>query len=370
MPITVQQFSGELVDAHERLLSRREARHVQFFREGLLGKVEEVQIAGEAFHPADILEAMAAETFRIAWSESEEQFLEDVAESVLSAYPSPIALAFNAFKYGSKQSLVRLGFMRDTWEAAVSVIFTLVLSECAARNWKIAEVLLRDGRANNPRSIRNRDLFSDKIATRLGCIEGVLLYARVNGLPLMTMDLVPVEVVDEMRRLNDVRNGFSHEQTKSEKQAQEIIEECEGDLLDVLADLEGLQEAEFCRLHGISKNAANTLEIERLSGHVIARRILDLPVQSSGVAACAALVLPGDFDPVCIHCRGEVFAASPYFYCADDDSGHQTRMLFLKQIRAAERRVRYEISGQSETLDIDLVKVQPEIDRMKLLMQL
>jgi len=69
-----------------------------------------------------------------------------------------------------------------------------------------------------------------------------------------------------MRRLNDIRNGFSHEQTKSEKQAEEIIDECEPDLLDILADLDGLQQVRFYRLHGISRRSANTLELSRWPG--------------------------------------------------------------------------------------------------------
>lgn len=261
MPITAAQFAHELSGARGRLLQQREAKRERFLRDGLLGDDGEIQIASETFHPADILATMATETYRITRAESDEKFWEETADRVLARYPSPIALAFNGFLYGSKQPLARLHFMRDTWEAAVSVVFGLAISEYVQRNYKLSEVLIRDGPNNAPRSMKASDLFSDRIAVRLGCVEGLLLNARVMGLSLSTADLIPVEVIDEMRRLNDLRNGFSHEQTKSEKQADEIIEECKPDLLDVLSDLEGLREARLFRLHGISNHTANTLEV-------------------------------------------------------------------------------------------------------------
>jgi hypothetical protein len=368
MPITAEEFTRQLDGAHARLLNQRETRRNRFFRDGLLGNGE-IEIASETFHPADILAAMAAETCRIARAESDGKYSEETAETVLLHYPSPIALAFNAFRYGSKQPLARLGFMRDTWEAAVSVVLAFLFSECAARNCKIFEVLMRDGPTNNPRPIRSVDLFSEKVATRLGCIEGILLYARVTNTPLVAAELIPVEIIGEMRRLNDIRNGFSHEQTKSEKQAEEIIDECEPDLLDILADLDGLQQVRFYRLHGISRRSANTLEVEPLAGHAIARRVYDIPVHNAAVALCAALALPGDLDPTCVQCRDDLFLASPYLYCANDNSGHQTRILLLKRIRLAEAKATYEVSGYSTTRDVDLTRVQPEIDRVKLLMQ-
>lgn len=367
MPLTPEQFAQELVGSEERLRQQRDGRREQFFRDSLRGEAGDFQVSGETFHAADVLKALASETYRVARADSDERYLEDLAEMVLTDYPSPIALAFNAFKFGSTRPLTRLGFMRDTWEAIVAVLYSVLLSECAAKNVRLHEALVRDGPKNAPRQIRNADLCCDRISTRLGCIEGVLIYARLSAQPLHAIQVVPVEVVGEMRRLNDTRNEFSHEQTKSDKQADEIIEECEPDLINVLDDVRGLRDIQFCRVHGISHRTPNAIEVERLMGSASTRRIVDLPVQPAAIGTAASLKQSGQLDPVCIHCDGELYVASPHLYCADDESGHQTRVLLLKQVRAQDGKARLEILGQSRTMEFDLDRVQPDLDRLRLL---
>src|ERR1017187_8488578 len=98
MPMTAQEFTHELAGARARLLNRREARRNQFFRDALLGDVGEIRISSETFQPADVLATMAAETYRIDRAESDEKFSEEVAQTALALYPSPVALAFNMFR--------------------------------------------------------------------------------------------------------------------------------------------------------------------------------------------------------------------------------------------------------------------------------
>lgn len=336
----------------------------EYFRDGLQGDTGEIIIAGETFHPVDILESMADTTCRVARADADQRYADEVIEAVLSQYPAPIALAYNAFLHGTIQPLARLGHMRDTWEAAVSVCCALVYSECAARDWKLNEVLMRDGPSNIPRPLKSRDLRSDSISVRLGCLEGVLIHAKVNSAPIQSAQLIPIEVVGEMRRLNDIRNGFSHEQTKSDSQAIKIIDECEQDLLDVLADLSSLSEVEMYRVHEISKSAVNTLKVERLNGSIIARRIKDISVDPIVIAECGALALTGDLDPVFIKCREDLFVGSPYLHCADDESGHQTRVLMLKRVQQEQGLVKYEVSGQSLPLEFSISRIQKDLDRM------
>ncbi|WP_373182409.1 hypothetical protein [Halomonas campaniensis] len=368
MTVTRQQFESILTGANQRLAADREARKEEFFNNELLGDSGEIFISGEQFHPADILEALAEETYRVARSESDQRYSEEVSEAVIESYPTPIALAYNAFLHGSTHALTRLNHMRDTWEAVVNICFSVVVLEAAARNIKLHDVIMRDGPLSNPRVIARRDLKSDSIAVRLGCIEGILVYLKLIGASVHAEKIVPVEVIGEMRRLNDVRNGFSHEQTKSEPQAVKIIEECHDDLLNVLDDLNRLAEVELYRVHGISNFHPDTLEVERLNGSNIARRISRLAVNASDVALCAGTPRPGDLDPVFIRCQQFMCLASPYLYCRHDETGHQTRVLMLKRILMADNKARFEISGYSVGMEIEFPRVQPEVARIEALL--
>ncbi|GAI97024.1 unnamed protein product, partial [marine sediment metagenome] len=93
MSITAQQFENITASARKRLIARREARYDEFFRDVLLGETGEISISGENFHPADVLERMAEETFRIARSESDQRFCDDAIEIIIDEFPMPIALA-------------------------------------------------------------------------------------------------------------------------------------------------------------------------------------------------------------------------------------------------------------------------------------
>lgn len=368
MPITPQQFNTVTTGANQRLRADREASRQEYFRNGLLGDVGEVVIAEETFHPADILAKLAEETYRVARSESDQRYLEEAAERTVDSYPTPVALAYNAFLHGSTHPLTRLTHMRDTWEAIVSVCFSLVLTECASQNIKLSDVVIRDGPNNNPRPLAKRDLKSDSISVRLGCVEGILVFAKLMGLNIKAAQIIPVEVVGEMRRLNDIRNGFSHEQTKSDVQAAKIIEECEGDLLEVLSDLCGLAEVECYRVHGVSSVHANTLEVEILKGCSIARRISPLAVDAAEIALCTGISRPGDFDPVFVRCHSSMHIAAPYLYCQHDDTGHQTRVLMFKRVLAADAKARFEISGQSVAVEVDVSRVRPAIELVETLL--
>jgi len=369
MTVTREQFESIMTGADQRLVANREARQEEFFHNALLGDSGEICISGEQFHPADILKELAEETYRVARSESDQRYSEEISEAVIESYPTPIALAYNAFLQGTTHALTRLSHMRDTWEAVVNICFSVVVSEAAAKNIKLHDVIMRDGPTSNPRPITKRDLKSDSIAVRLGCIEGILVYLKLNGASVHAEKVVPVEVIGEMRRLNDVRNGFSHEQTKSEPQAAKIIEECHDDLLHILDDLNGLAEVELYRVHSISNTHPDTLEVERLNGSNITRRILNLSVNASDVALCAGTPRPGDLDPVFILCQQVMRLASPYLYCRHDDTGHQTRVLMLKRILVANNKAKFEISGHSVGMEIDLPRVQPEVERVEALLE-
>ena len=180
----------------------------------------------------------------------------------------------------------------------------------------------------------------------------------INNVQMASRDIIPVEVIGEMRSLNDIRNGFSHAQTKSETQAKKIIEESEQDLLDVLHDLEELASLEMFRVHQIATAHPNTLEVERLCGIRMARQIHNEVVTPAVVATCAAISFAGDCDPVLFSWSGDAFLASPYLYCGNDASGHHTRVFMFK--RQQDGVVEFEVSAHSESIEFPKTQIDSE----------
>ena len=138
-------------------------------------------------------------------------------------FPASIAVPFHGFLEGSLSSLTRLYRLRDTWESLIRLLAALALSEAAVITTSLAPLVLRDGKGQGWRECRRRDLLSDKLTVRIGLIEGVLHRAHELGVDLQIAALLPMDVLGEVRRLNVVRNCFSHASTKSEVQAKAII---------------------------------------------------------------------------------------------------------------------------------------------------
>jgi hypothetical protein len=217
-----------------------------------------VEVGQEVFHPADVLDKLAPDAARRGRADASSQVRTDVEQSVCEHFPAPIAVPFHAFLEGPRAALTRLHRLRDTWESLVRLLSALALAEAARSATRLAPLVVREGKDQGWRDCKRRDLCSDKLAVRIGLLDGVLHRAKEVGLDLQVALLVPVEVLEEVRRLNVVRNGFSHEATKSEGQAKKIIDEAYPAVRELLVDLRDMQSVDLLRIHAaMSRNLLN-----------------------------------------------------------------------------------------------------------------
>lgn len=343
----------------------RESRLDDAFRNELLDDVGEVVIGQSRFHPADVLHRMKPEEHDQARAESKFKRYDVLTEIVSESFPSPIARPFDSFVNGPREPLRRLFNMKDTWEGIIAVINCMVLAECAGKSVDLAGVLIRADDSSTPRLIQRRELLDWRIATRLGVVEGILIYAEHENIELASASVVPVGIISEMRRLNRIRNEFSHSQTRSDRQANQIIDECRQDLLDVLGDLEELTSVEMFRIDQICPNGNGKLEVENLAGYAGARRIREIAATPDQITQYLSAPPVQNFDRVLIKIGPEIYDASPFFYCSDDVSGHRTRLLFFRQHKSSERKIAFEVIADGETCeepDYDFIR---DIDRIK-----
>ena len=219
------QLEAERLDPDQRLTDRRKSRDEEDYRvwcESLYGMVE---IGQEQFHPAHVLETMAPDAARRGRDEWSAMIRTDLEQVVCEQFPAPIAVPFHSFLEGPRSSLTRLHRLRDTWESLIRLLAALALSEAAEITTSLTPLVLRHGRDQAWRACRRRDLLSDKLTVRIGLIEGVLHQAHEWEPDLKVASLLPIDVLEEVRRLNVVRNCFSHESAKSEVQARAIIDD-------------------------------------------------------------------------------------------------------------------------------------------------
>jgi len=322
------QREAESTDSDQALIVRRRSRDEQDYRDWCEGSYETVRLGQEEFHPADVFDRLAPDAARRGRDEASAQARADLEQTVCEHFSAPIAVQFHGFLEGPRQPLQRLHRLRDAWESLVRLLAALALSEAARSVSSLAPLIIREGRDQRWRTCKARDLRTDKLAIRIGLIEGVVRQAQEVGVGLQVASLVPIELIAEIRRLNVVRNGFSHEATKSDAQANAIIDEAYPMVREILLDLRDMQNVELFRIPSIQ--AGGRVEVEKLTGHAQSRRIHE-EVFDSEAAALALSAAPVDgMSRVLARARGVALDLSPFLYADDDDTGHRTRIFQYK----------------------------------------
>ena len=322
------QLEAERLDPDPRFTERRKVRDEEDYRAWCESSYGMIEIGQEQFHPVHVLETMAPDAARRGRDEWSAMIREDLEQAVCEQFPAPIAVPFHSFLEGSRSPLTRLYRLRDTWESLIRFLAALALSEAATITTPLTPLLLRDGMGQGWRECTRRDLVSDKLSVRIGLIEGVLHRAHELRIDLQVASLLPVDVLGEVRRLNVVRNSFSHEAAKSEVQAQALIEDAYPVFYEVMLDLRDIQNIELIRVHNIQ--AGGKAEVERLNGHAQSRRIseLDLDVDTAELVMSATPV--EGMDRVFARVGGLTLDLSPFLYAADNDTGHRTSVWDFK----------------------------------------
>lgn len=322
------QLETDRLDPAQRLLDRRRIRDEEDYRLWCESTYGPVEVGQEVFHPADVLEKLAPDAARRGRADASSQIRADFEQSVCEQFPAPIAIPFHAFLEGPRAALTRLHRLRDTWESLVRLLAALALSEAASISTRITGLVIREGREQAWRRCKRRDLCSDKLAMRIGLIEGVLHRAEEMGIDLRIASLVSIDVCDEIRRLNVVRNGFSHEATKSEEQARQIIEDAYPVVREALLDLRDLQSVELLRIHALQPGSQ--AEVERLTGHAQSRRIHYLALDADMASLAMSATSVDGMSRVLARLNGAALDLSPFLYAMDDDTGHRTQVLHFK----------------------------------------
>lgn len=335
----------------QRLVDMRSQRDEQRYRQRCEDTYGMIAVGPETIHPADVLDACRADAARRGRDESWQAIRGEVEDTVCERFPTPIAVPFNAFLHGSLDPLKRMLHLRDSWEALIHLLSALALSDCASAGAALGGFDVRNSEAQVPRACNRRDLRTDSLAMRIGLIEGVINRAKVLNLELAITRLIDDGVLSEIRRLNAVRNGFSHEAVKSDTQATEIIEDAYPLFREILVDLSDLAQVELFRPRLIKPGSPPRGEVERLQGYAQGRRVKEIALDAPSFGVTMSAYPVGRYDRILALLEGKLVDLSPFFYAFNDATGHRTRVGFFKFNK--EGKWFLEVVGESESLSDD-----------------
>jgi len=272
-------------------------------------------------------------------------------QAVCERFPSPVAVPFHGFLEGSREPFRRLYRLRDSWEALIRLLTVLVLADCASIIPPITGLTIQENEADSARPCKRKDLLTDRLAPRIGIIASGLDRGRQLRTPLKVSSFIPQTIAPELRRLNRVRNGFSHESAKSDSQAEQIIEEAYPLLREVLLDLSELEEIQRVRVRKLIPGTPPKVEAEHLFGHAQSQRIRETEISTAAASVVVSASSVGHLDRVFAVVGERLLDLSPFYYAYDDDTGHRTKVAFFKHRK--ENRWTMEIVGDSTTIQED-----------------
>jgi hypothetical protein len=313
----------------EALLQWRETRDADRYSQWCLDTFDGYVAVGEhEFHPAEVLRLKPGVTEK-TMAECKSRLYAQDDETICDQFPSPVAIPYQQALYGPREPIRRLTRMRDTWEGLINLLTAMIVAEVGAVGRGAQPVQLIETAAK--RLLKHKDLRSDRLSVRIGMIEGILESWRASGIRSVLADLIPTGLPAELRRLNTIRNGFSHLGTLSDVQANRFVEESRPILHEVLVDCLFLAETQLVRLIKVTPGSPASAEVDSLNGHSTARRFRDLDLDAEAQKVVMQSGKVGSYDRVLAKIRSRCLDLSPYFYACDDDSGHHTRVVFFKK---------------------------------------
>jgi hypothetical protein len=313
---------------------------------------KDLSILGFTPRPSYVLHQLSYDTYEAAFADFRADQQNILKDTIFLQFPTPIAHCFYRFENGFENELQRLHFLRDTWETTIDVLHAVIIGEVRFRHLALVE------------PVKYKDLLSDKVADRLLTTERILELAENNGVDLECAKVLPKGVIATIRDLNQSRNAFSHSGAQSDAQAQAWIGECLEDVLDVMGDLSGLGNIKLMRYRG--QHDVTTLNCELFQGHHLSRTIRRITITNTQLMAASRYFQQGQLIVLC----GEaIFSVRPLIFFHEDITGHITKVCVFRKTQGdvPNRKVLFEVIGESQRIEIDRAIFQPEIDELRAL---
>lgn len=302
--------------------------------------VEFVEIAGAVFLPSDILATMD----EIAYIEALQRFQEEEEQrfrvSIIEEYPTPIAYHF--YHATNQRALPdsRFQSLRDTWESLLSLLFAIVLGE-----YRRQHLPLPIGKGQDEASVDKRfhALVSSNVSQKLDVVSKLVRLAVENNYDCSFRRFLSQDIIERMRNLHKVRNGYSHTARQSTNQVQDLLAHV-AEVIDILRQLDSLTELSILRyIRGTERLTKHIAQIYK--GRYLDTRDVELVLDAHQLQNVADIMRQ---ETIIIRDGSLYYEASPWIHFILADEGHSTRLCIYKECEP-EAHI-YEVIGQSRNI--------------------
>ncbi|MCX6134745.1 MAG: hypothetical protein NTU47_13105 [Ignavibacteriales bacterium] len=299
----------------------------QSFNESL-DEEGDVNIANISFQRSRILFELGKESYKDAYSEYLEQELEDLKQSVFDSYPACIAYNFRLSEKGEggTDPVRKLLHLKDSWEAIVYVLYSLVMGEVRHRqvDLKESQIFVSLGPSGSPAytSFNTDRVLSEAVKQKLHNIKAIVQHSKGNSLGFKC-ECIDESLLDELLQLQDIRNDISHHAAPTREQADFELNQVIPLFESMLAKTRFLENCKILRFESYS----STCRCESFNGHALNREYDSYPF----VDAQKTLVLNLGHEQLFVRWDTECFSLSPFLHYDKDASGHESYICFYKR---------------------------------------
>ena len=247
-------------------------------------------------------------------------------ETVLSDYPTPIALTYRRYldsRFNPHERVLRL---KDLFESVSFFVYHLVLADALNR---------LDGERYFVADKGARKAYNGySMSARMDFVKHLLQHARANnGDDLFVPELLNTSVAEHASHLQEaLRNPVSHTATAPESRLKKLVDQFEPEITEMLNELRFLVDYRMVRITSFYYRGGKFVRrMEVYRGSVPS---IDEQELSEGATLTRA-----DYDHlVLLDQDDQVLDLYPlYQLLANEDTRYENHMCFLKQRKAGER---------------------------------
>lgn len=248
-------------------------------------------------------------------------------------FPTPIAYYFYQANNNYQNDHHRLDLLKSCWESIIFFIYGLVIGE--ARHRKID--LLSIGITKYDK------LLSNKLFNKITITQNILDYTTKKGIEFGCSEIIPVETLSLILKLNQERNGFEHASAKTSTQQKELFQVLYPQLELVLKQLVKLEEVSVFRYH----EAISQLfpRCEMFNGYSLDGWKDNITLRKENYFE---IVDYFDAKAIFAKIKGVVFCLSPFIHFAQESHETNAVLCFFKQEKGA--KYQFEVMGKSQDI--------------------
>jgi hypothetical protein len=202
-------------------------------------------------------------------------------------------------------------------------------------------------------------------------INQVLTTAQESDINLRCHSLITEELIEQIRELNRVRNGFSHSAALSDQQSSELFVQCLPDVLSILKEIDSFEDVTLMRYAGSGENF-HIIRCEIFRGSRLVREFEEITIDDQELSMSGRFL---NRRAVLVKNQDRIYSLSPFVHFQEDEAGHQTKICFYKRasnnpdLENPPPQYEFEVIGTSQSIYVERAEFEEAMEELRELLQ-